>query len=57
MGSNTESREEGTGCTAKVAKARKDAERRAGHEATRIGTNAAEEAKRMEPQMNADERG
>jgi len=31
MGSNTESREEGTGCTAKVAK---DAERGAIHEST-----------------------
>jgi len=34
MGSNTEKREEGTGCTAKVAKAAKGAERRPSHEST-----------------------
>jgi len=38
---DTEKREEGNGCTAKVAKLAKDAESRSSHESTRIGTNEA----------------
>jgi len=38
---DTEKREAGSGRTAKVAKLAKDAERRASHESTRIGTKEA----------------
>jgi len=63
---DTEKREEGRGCTAKVAKVAKDAVRRASHESTRIGTNADHTpdawnrgpgTKSTEPQMDTDEHG
>ena len=59
MTEDTEKREEGSGCTAKVAKAAKDVERRASHESTQSGTNAdhTPDAWNLEPGTRNQEHG
>jgi len=47
-------REEGSGCTAKVAKVAKDAERRASHQSTRIDTNPHQSSRRPKADQPAD---